>query len=181
MGGCPGEEGDSDNPYRDGGGSATRYGQGLVASLDRPGGNVTGLTSQSTESIGKRLQLLAEVVPNLTHVGVLWSGGGSPVPDREWAETQAAAQPLKVQLHPLVVRSPGDFPGAFAEMSKQQIQAVLQFDAPVLTGAPKQIAEMAIQNRLPTISPYAHYPQQGGLMAYGYNEPSTFSGGRRPM
>ncbi len=155
-------------------GGADPVGQGLVASLDRPGGNVTGLTSLSTESIGKRLQLLAEVVPNLTHVGVLWSGGGSPVPDKEWAETQAAAQPLKVQLHSLVVRSPGDFPGAFAEVSKQQIQAGLQFDAPVLTGAAKQIAEMAIQNRLPTISPYAHYPQQGGLMAYGYDSLDLF-------
>ena len=155
-------------------GGADPIGQGLVASLDRPGGNVTGLTSLATESMGKRLQLLAEVVPNLTHVGVLWSGGGSPVPDKEWAETQAAAQPLKVQLHSLVVRSPGDFPVAFAEVSKQQIQAAIQFDTPVLTGASKQIAEMAIQNRLPTISPHTHYPQQGGLMAYGYNALDLF-------
>ncbi len=155
-------------------GGADPIGQGLVASLDRPGGNVTGLTSLSIESIGKRLQLLAEVVPNLTRVGVLWSGGGSPVPDREWAETLSAAQPLKVQLHSLIVRTPGDFLGAFAEVSKLQIQAALQFDAQVLTGAAKQIAEMAIQNRLPTISPYAHFPQQGGLMAYGHDALDLF-------
>ena len=155
-------------------GGADPVGQGLVASLDHPSGNVTGLTSLSPASIGKRLKLLAEVVPNLAHVGVLWGGKSSPVPDREWAETRAAAQPLKVQLTSLVVGSAADFPGAFAEASRQQVQALLQFDDPILTGAFKPIAEIAIQNRMPATSPYAGFPLQGGLMAYGYDVLNLF-------
>ena len=150
-------------------GSGDPVNQGLVASLARPGGNVTGLTALTPATSGKRLQFLAEVVPNLARVGVLWAGGGSPVPDREWAETHAAAQPLKAQLYSLIVRSQADFAGAFAEAARQQVQAVVQFDVPVLTGAHAQIAEMAIQNRLPMISLYSSFPQQGGLMSYGYN------------
>ena len=81
-------------------------GQGIIASLDHPGGNITGLTSVASALAGKRLQLLAEVVPNLTDVGVLWAGGGNAVSDRELAETRAAAGPLNVQLHFLEARDP---------------------------------------------------------------------------
>jgi putative ABC transport system substrate-binding protein len=116
----------------------------------RPGGNVTGLTTLSPASSGKRLQLIMEVVPKVTHVGVLWGGGGNPVMDREWEETHAAAQPLNVQLCSIVVRDPAEFPGAFAEAARQQIQAVLMFNVPAWSppAAVTQIAEMALQNRL---------------------------------
>jgi putative ABC transport system substrate-binding protein len=89
--------------------------QGLVASLAHPGGNVTGLTTLSPAASGKRLQLLAEVVPKLTHVGVLWGGAGFPVTDRELAETRAAAQLLNVQVSLFEVRIAADLPGIFAE------------------------------------------------------------------
>jgi len=85
-------------------------GQGIIASLDHPGGNITGLTVPSAGLDGKRLQLLAQVVPKLTHVGVLWGGSGNPALDREWTETLAAAGPLNVQLHSLEARDPRTIP-----------------------------------------------------------------------
>ena len=106
--------------------SADAVTQGLVASLARPGGNVTGLTALSPATSGNRLQLLTEVVPKLTQVGVLSPGG--PAAEREWSETQAAAQPLQVQLTLLKVGGAADFPGAFAEAARQNLQALLLFD-----------------------------------------------------
>lgn len=142
---------------------------GLVASLAHPGGNVTGLTGFSTATIGRRLQLLAEVVPKLTHVGVLWSGISSPMTDREWADTRAAAQPLKVQLFSLAARGPEELPAAFAEATRQHVQAVFMFDVPALffPDAAARTAELALKNRLPMISQSSWLTKQGGLMSYG--------------
>jgi putative ABC transport system substrate-binding protein len=153
------------------GASGDPVSQGLVASLAHPGGNVTGLTSLSPATSGKRLQLLTEVVSKLTHVGVLWNGGDSPVTDREWAETRAAAQPLNVQLSSLLVRDPAEFPSAFAKAARQHIQAVLMFDVPVwgTFTASARIAELALQNHLPMISLSFNFAERGGLMSYGAN------------
>ena len=150
------------------GGSGDAVAQGLVASLAHPGGNVTGVTTLSPTASRKRLQLLTEVVPNLTHVGVFWGGVSAPVPDREWAETRALAQQLKVQLSSFKGLPLADLPGVFAEAVRQQVQAIVLFDVPtlVLTAAPR-MAELALQNRLPLISFYPNFPQQGGLMSYG--------------
>lgn len=156
------------------GASGDAVSQGLVASLAHPGGNVTGLTAASPATTGKRLQLLTEAVPKLTHVGVLWSGISSPVSDREWAETRSAAQPLKVQLYSLKASGPEDLPGAFAEAARQPIQALLVFDVSGLgtTATAARIAEMAVLNRLPMMFPSPVYAQQGGLMSYGVNTPA---------
>jgi len=142
---------------------------GVVASLDRPGGNVTGLTSISGAGAAKRLQLLAELVPNLTHVGVLWPGPGSPLMDREWALTKEAAGPLNVQLHSLVASDPGGLPAAFAEAKRQQVQAIVQFDVPALLGpsATAQTFEFTLTNRLPMMFQGPVVIRQGGLIAYG--------------
>jgi putative ABC transport system substrate-binding protein len=142
--------------------------QGLVASLAAPGGNVTGLTALNPAASGKRLQLLTEVVPKLTQVGVLWTGGSSPVYDREWAETRAAAQPLQVQLTSMEARGPAEFPGAFAEAAKQRLQAVLLFDIGGM-GTPAvgtQLADLAAQHRLPMMFQAAAYVGRGGLISY---------------
>ena len=155
-------------------GSSDPVSEGLVASLAHPGGNITGLTSLILASIGKRLKLLAEVVPNLTNVGVLWDGVSSPLSDREWAEMRAAAQPLKVQLYSLKGRGPAEFPGAFAEAVRQQVQAIIPFDTWAIHAAPAQIAELVLQNRLPMISFYMSFPRQGGLMSYGWNPLESF-------
>ena len=147
-------------------GSADAVTQGLVASLARPGGNVTGLTDLSPAVGGKRLQLLAEVVPKLTQVGVLTPGG--PAAEREWAETQAAAQPLHVQLTSLKVGGAADFPGVFAEAGRQNLQALILFDiggmntATVIT----QLVQLSTQHRLPMMFQGPRAVRQGGLMAY---------------
>jgi len=138
----------------------------LVVSLDHPGGNVTGLTWLTRATTGKRLQLLAEVVPKLTHVGVLWPGSGNPVMDQEWADTHAAAQPLQVQLHSLAVRGSEELPGAFVEAARQHIQAVFMFDVPRLAEVTAGTAELALKNRLPMISIYPWLTRRGGLMSY---------------
>jgi putative ABC transport system substrate-binding protein len=149
--------------------------QGLVASLAHPGGNVTGLTSISHGSSRKHLQLLTEVVPNLTQVGVLWSGISNALSDREWEETRTAAQSLKVQLYSLEARSE-DFRGAFAEAARQHVQAVLLSDySPWGTRATiARIVEMAVQNSLPMMSHWPLFVQQGGLMAHGANVPELY-------
>jgi putative ABC transport system substrate-binding protein len=93
------------------------------------------------------------------------------VSDREWADTRAAAQPLKLQLYSLVARGPAEIPGAFAEAVRQHIQAVLIFDVPTLVGgaAAARTAELALQNRLPTMYNPMSLTRQGGLMSYGAN------------
>jgi len=144
-------------------------GLGLIASLDHPGGNVTGLTDGGGSFAGRRLQLLAEGVPKLTCVGVLWDGASSPGRDKEWAETRAAAQPLNIQLYSLEARGPADLPGAFAEATRQQVQGVTVFDVSALIGggAGPRFAELALQNRLPMISHWLVLTRQGALMSYG--------------
>ncbi len=147
-------------------GSADAVTQGLVASLARPGGNVTGLTDLSPAISGKRLQLLAEVVPKLTQVGVLWTGG--PAAEREWAETRAAAQPLQVQLTSLKVGGAADFPGAFAEAARQNLQALVLFDIGGMSTATviTQLVQLSTQHRLPMMFQGPRAVRQGGLMAY---------------
>ncbi len=142
--------------------------QRLVASLERPGGNVTGLTALNPADSGKRLQLLREIVPKLSQVGVVWTGPSGPVSDREWAETRAAALPLQVQLTSLEVRGAAEFPGAFAEAARRNLHALLLFDiggmgtAAVMT----QLAQLAAQHRLPMMFQGAAYVRQGGLISY---------------
>jgi putative ABC transport system substrate-binding protein len=146
--------------------SADAVTQGLVASLARPGGNVTGLTALSPAASAKRLQLLSEVLPKLAQVGVLTSGG--PAAEREWAETHAAAQPLQVQLTALKIGSVADFPGAFAEAARQHLQALLLFDIGGMgtTAVMTQLADLAIQHRLPMMFQGAGAVRLGGLLSY---------------
>ena len=144
--------------------------QGIVASLARPGGNVTGLTNISPEVSRKRLQILREMLPRLSRVGVLWCGGPSPVGEQEWAETQTAAKVLGVQVSSLEARSREDLASAFASAVKHRVQAVLMFDCSLLNPSVAQIVELSRKHRLPAMYPYARYPNAGGLMSYGANE-----------
>jgi putative ABC transport system substrate-binding protein len=149
--------------------SADAVAIGVAASLDHPGGNVTGLTSLSSVGAAKRLQLLAELVPNLTQVGVLWRGSANAAADREWAQTKEAAGPLKVELHSLVASDPAGLPAAFAEAKRQQVQAIIQFDTAFLatTPATAQTLEFALTNRLPVMFQGQTVIRQGGLISYG--------------
>ena len=148
-----------------GSGDAVR--QGLVASLARPGGNITELTMISPDLSQKRLEILRELLPRLSRVGVLWCGGSAPVGKQQWAETETAAGVLGVHLSSLEVRSGDDLASAFASAAKHRVQAVLVFDCSRLLPSVAQIIELSRKHRLPAMYPFPRYAEAGGLMSYG--------------
>ena len=141
---------------------------GLVASLARPGGNITGLASVAPDVVGKQLQLLKEVAPKISQVAILQNPNnpGHPVVLRQ---AEAAARALGMQLHLLQARTPAEIDAAFAAMRSQRVGGVLVGrDALVLTQR-TQIAALAAKNRLPAIYGFRENAETGGLMAYGAN------------
>src|SRR5262245_18700817 len=151
-------------------GSGDAVSQGLVASLAHPGGNVTGLTNMSPDLSRKRLELLRELLPQLSHVGVVWCGPGRPLSEQQWSETQAAADVLEVRLSSFEVRASDGVARAFASAAKQRVQAVLLLDCLHFIPSIAQIVELSLQHRLPAMYPYARIPQIGGLMSYAPNQ-----------
>ena len=150
--------------------------QGLIKSLARPGGNVTGLTLLSPELSQKRLEVLREMLPSLSRVGVLWCGGTNVIPEGEWEGTRIASDVLKVRLISLEARSARDLPGAFELAMRQRVEAILMFDCSSLHPSAARITELAMKNRLPALYPFSYYPEAGGLMSYG---PSVKEAARR--
>ena len=140
-------------------------GSGFVASLAHPGGNITGLSSLGPELSGKQLELLKEIVPRLSRVAVL---GNSTQPGNapSLTETQGAAREFKVQLQLLDVLKPKDIEAAFQAATKAHADAVLILGNPFLGAHRKQILELVLQNRLPTIYPQSEWVEDGGLMTY---------------
>ena len=147
-------------------GDADPVGSGVVASLARPGGNITGLSTLATDISGKRLELLKEIVPRLSRVAVL---GTSTRPGNAQAlrETELAAGTFGVRLQYLDVLSSKDIETAFRAASKGRAEAVLVFGGPVLSSHRTQIADSAANNRLPAIYERAEFMDAGGLMFYG--------------
>jgi putative ABC transport system substrate-binding protein len=141
-------------------------GAGLVVSLARPGGNVTGLSSVSQDLSGKRLELLKEAIPKASRVAVMYDPG-DPAKIVEFKETQTAAAHLRVQLQALEVRRLDEFDGAFKAATRAKAGAVLVLPTAILIGNHKQIAELAVKNRLPTMFAYGQLMEAGGLMSYG--------------
>ena len=139
---------------------------GLVASLARPGGNITGQTIIAPEVTGKRLELLREVVPALTRVAVLWNPD-NPVSVPELKETQAAARSLGLELQSLHVSNPADFRTAFSSMVQARADALVVFSDAMFFGELSQIADLAAKSRLPAISWTGEFAKSGGLMGYG--------------
>ena len=141
-------------------------GNGFVASLARPGGNITGLSSLAPEISGKQLELLKEIVPRLSRVAVL---GNSTTPGNVQAlkEIELAAGALKVQLQYLDVLGPKDIETAFRAASKGRADAVLVLGNPVATDHRTQMIDLAVKNRLPAMYPQNDYMDAGGLMFYG--------------
>src|SRR5205807_74840 len=154
-------------------GSVDPIGSGFVATLARPGGNITGLSTLSPEISGKRLELLKEIVPKLSRVAVL---GNSTVPGNAQAlrETERAAGALKVQLQYLEVQGPKDVETAFREVSKRRADAVLVLQSAVLTSHRKQLIELAVKSRLPAIYDRAEFVEDGGLMTYSVSSTDLF-------
>ena len=147
-------------------------GLGLVASLARPGGNVTGLTSISRELSAKRLELARELLPGASHFAILWAAGsaGSAAVVRA---TEVAAQALGVRLHAVGVRN-AELDGAFSTMARERPAVLLVDSDPTLFEARRRLAELALKHRLPTVHSAPEYAEAGGLIAYGANRAEMF-------
>jgi putative tryptophan/tyrosine transport system substrate-binding protein len=141
-------------------------GSGFVASLARPGGNITGLSTLAPEISGKQLELLREIVPKLSRVAVLGNAiqPGNPQALRE---INLAADAFGVQLQYLEVGGPKDIDTVFRAASKGRADAVLVLGNPTLFSQRRQLAELAVKSRLPTIYNRPEYVEDGGLVFYG--------------
>jgi putative ABC transport system substrate-binding protein len=141
-------------------------GNGFIASLARPGGNITGLSTLAPELSGKQLELLKEIVAKLTRVAVLGTST-SPANAQALRELELAAGALKVHVQYLDIRSPKDIEPAFQEARKGRADAVLALTGPVLANQRKQTVDLALKSRLPAIYGQPEYMEAGGLMSYG--------------
>jgi len=139
--------------------------KGWVASLARPGGNVTGFFLDIPEMSGKQLELLKEVKPTLVRVAVL---GDRAVNELQYRAAEGAAQNGALTLHPLLIQSPNEIPGAIAEAARQRAGALLVLTSPLLFPNLTAIAENAVKHRLPAINLFVpFFAEAGGLLAYG--------------
>ena len=141
-------------------------GSGLVASLSRPGGNVTGVTNVSRDVSGKLLQLLREVRPDATRIAVL-RNPDNPGSALMWRETQAAAESLSVQLQLVGVREPKELGAGFAAMARDRAASVVILADPLFLSERSRIASLAQQARLATVFQRSENVEAGGLMSYG--------------
>jgi putative ABC transport system substrate-binding protein len=152
---------------------ADPVGSGLVASLARPGGNLTGSSALSPELSGKRLQLLTEALPGVSRVAVLWNPA-DPAKALDVRETQAAGQALGVQLQLLEVRGSEEFERAFAAMTTEHAEALITLGDPLTVSHRMRIVDLAAKSRLPTMYDVREFVEAGGLMAYGPSLPDLF-------
>jgi putative ABC transport system substrate-binding protein len=143
-------------------------GSGLVASLARPGGNVTGTSIMSPDLGGKRLELLKELLPALARVAVLWNAA-NPYPAVVFKEMQGAGRTLGIEVQSLEVRGPDDLDGAFEAARKQQPDAMITVEDPLTITYRKRIADFATGQHLPSLHGQSEFVEAGGLMSYGAN------------
>jgi putative ABC transport system substrate-binding protein len=141
-------------------------GTGLVASLARPGGNVTGMSLMAPDLGGKRLEILKEMVPALSRVAVLWNGA-NPYPALVYRQTENAARQLGIEVHSFEVRAPGDVEAALEIAMQQRPDALITVEDPLMLTHRNRICELAIINRLPSLFGLREYVEAGGLIAYG--------------
>ena len=147
---------------------------GLVGSLARPGGNLTGVSALLPDLVGKWLEYLKQAVPGVIRVGVLWEPGAYPDrTEREMrTEADAAGRGLGVRLHFVGARSPADFERAFSELTKASVGSLMVFPSRMLIRARRRIVDLAVKHRLPTMYPVTEFVvEAGGLMVYGPNVP----------
>ena len=146
-------------------------GRGFVASLARPGGNITGLSTVSPELTGKRLELLKEMIPKLSRVAVIWDAESSRYSD-QMKEMRAAAQTLRVRLESVSLSGASpDFEAAVQTVRSGGVEALIVVDSSRAFGQRVQIAAVAAKHRLPALAGFGEFAQAGGLMAYGASLP----------
>jgi ABC-type uncharacterized transport system substrate-binding protein len=146
---------------------------GIVASLARPGGNVTGMTSIGADLYGKRLELLKEVVPKLSRVAFLWSSS-NPDAENNVKQTEAVARFLRLEIQPLEVKGTDDIEGAFRAATKKRAQALTLAASGLFGVHRKRIVELAEKNRLPAVYPTERFVDVGALMVYAEDRLEQF-------
>jgi len=146
-------------------------GSGLVTSLARPGGNVTGLSNLASELVGKRLELLTQAVPGVSPVAVLWFPGalGARTDKDMLEEAEVAARGLGVRLQFVEARDPADFDRAFSDMTRARAGALTLLPANMFLREHRRLVDLAAKNRLPAVYPWREGVDAGGLMSYGAN------------
>ena len=143
-------------------------GSGLVASLARPGGNVTGMSLMAPDLGGKRLELLKEVVPRLARVAVLWNAA-NPYSALVFKETQAAGRTLGIEIQSLEVRAPDDFDGAFEAARRERPDALITVEDPLTFSQRQRVADFTAEQQLPSLHGLREFAAAGGLLSYGAN------------
>lgn len=143
---------------------------GIVSSLAKPGGNVTGVSSLTLETEGKRLELLKELLPTISRVGAFWQ------PDNAYSalaikEEETAARALGVRLHPVLLRGASDLENAFGSLKRERVEALSVQSYMAVLRNRAAIIEFAAKNRLAAIFPIRTYVEEGGLVSYGANLP----------
>jgi len=146
--------------------SSDPVGMGFVQSLTRPGGNITGSSSRSPELYVKQMELLKEIIPKLSRVGLLWHPG-SPASRLTLKEVEAAARVLKIELLPVEARDTIELPGAFRALGGQRPHALIVIATPTFDGLQAQIAELSMSAGLPAVYNKSAFAQAGGLLSYG--------------
>jgi putative ABC transport system substrate-binding protein len=149
---------------------------GLVTSLARPGGNVTGMSAVAPELVGKCLELLKQAVPGVSRVAILWQPGA---PDERTdkdmlKEAEVASRTLGVRLQAVKARRPEDVERAFSDVSKARAGALIVLTSVMFINERRRLVDLAAKNRLPTVYPQRDFVDVGGLMSYGPNGPDLF-------
>jgi len=143
--------------------------EGLVTTLSRPGGNVTGFSIATWDLVGKSLELLKQSVPGVTRVAFLLKPDAMPAPVKQQRldAAEAAARTLKIRLHVVEAREPEDFARAFADMTRARVEAAYVAATPLFESHRRRLVDLAADNRLPTLYGLRGWAEDGGLMAYG--------------
>src|SRR5215813_3136931 len=148
---------------------------GLIDSLARPGGNITGLSRLNRDLRGKRLELLKEVVPRISRVGVLWDTSSAPELATAFKDYETAARALKMPIQSLKVQSSNpDLEGAFRNAAKGRVSALVTTRTAGLVPYPRKVAELAIKNRMPSMNEGSEWVEVGGLMSYAASDADLF-------
>jgi putative ABC transport system substrate-binding protein len=146
---------------------------GIVKSLNRPGGNITGLSKLTPELAAKRLEVLKQTVPAATRVAVLWNPAYSDF-KADWRELRSAASKLQITLYPVEFRRVEEFEAAFATIAKEHVDALITFSDQLTYIYAKRVAELAGTTRVPGLYAFREVPDAGGLMSYGPNIPELY-------
>jgi len=145
----------------------------LVASLARPGGNVTGLTTVSADLSGKRLEVLKEAIPGVSRLGVLLHSD-NPIPLRLFRDMENASPQFGIRLYSLGVRGPNELQKAFEIAAKESVGALFVIEEAVIASYRTRVLELAVKQRLPTASLYREFAEAGGVLTYGADLPDLF-------